>query len=160
MIRLALGLVPEHGGCVMRVHVFPLVVASAASLLLTAAGCDQEARSVTPVQGRVTYRGTPVRTGLIVFTPDAHRGGNGPLARAPIRHDGTYRLWTGDRDGAVPGWYRVTVVAVEAPAASMAGGRLVAPRSLLPEKYQAPESSELVREVHAGRENWIDFNLE
>lgn len=144
----------------MRVPGFPLALASAAGLLLTAAGCEQGAGSVTPVQGRVTYRGTPLRTGLIVFTPDAVRGGHGPLARAAIQEDGTYRLWTGDRAGAVPGWHRVTVVAVEASSAFSGGGRLVAPRSLLPDKYRAPESSELACEVHAGRDNRIDFNLE
>jgi hypothetical protein len=132
---------------------------AAAVLLCAAAGCGPRAAPLVPVRGKVTFRGVPLHTGSIVFAPHAERGGSGPLARADIQPDGTYMLATGDKPGAVAGWHRVTVVAVEAPPRS-AGEPFAIPRLLLPAHYGDPELSGLSREVAAGRENRIDFNLE
>jgi hypothetical protein len=111
------------------------------------------------VRGKVTFRGVPLHTGSIVYAPHGQRGGAGPLARAEIQPDGSYILFTGDKPGAVAGWHRITVIAVEAAAAAP-GEPLALPRLLLPARYGDPELSGLSREVTAGRENRIDFNLE
>jgi hypothetical protein len=60
----------------------------------------------------------------------------------------------------VVGWHRVTIVAVEAPAASQPGQAFTVPRSLVPTRYADPALSGLSCEVKAGKENGINFNLE
>jgi hypothetical protein len=97
---------------------------------------------------------------VIVFTPDESRGGSGPLARAEIQADGAYQLRTGESPGAVAGWYRVTVVAVETSLAYSGGRSFRVPRSVLPDKYRDPELSGLTCEVKSGKANGINFNLD
>src|SRR6266851_8212215 len=75
-------------------------------------GCGSDPDSPTPVRGKVYFKGTPLKRGTIVFSPDERRGGRGDLARAEIQPDGSFSLKTGDREGAVAGWHRVTIVAV------------------------------------------------
>jgi len=130
------------------------------ALLLAAAGCGSDADRLTPVRGKVTHHGVPLPGGTIVFTPDAARGNDGPLARAEIQPDGTFFLRTGSRAGAVPGWHRVTIAAVEPPGPAPARQRYVVPRSLVAAKYRDPELSGLAAEVKADRDNTLDFNLE
>src|SRR5439155_503659 len=98
--------------------------------------------------------------GTIVFTPDAQRGGHGPLSSADVQPDGTYDLRTGTVPGAAIGWHRVTIMAVEPPPATGSGPRFQVPRSLIPEKYRDPTLSGLSCEVKPGKENGINFNLE
>ncbi len=121
-------------------------------------GCEEGTPSLAPVSGKVIYQNQPLPRGSIVFVPDADRGSNGPLAQGTIQPDGSYIIQTGDKPGAMPGYYRVTVIAVEEsnrgyyrPAS--------APHSLVPEKYRDPQLSDLSCEVKAGRENAINFNL-
>ncbi len=130
------------------------------TLLITGAGCGSGKPGLSPVHGRITYKGTSLSCGTIVFTPDASRGHRGGLARSEIRADGTYTLRTETSFGALPGWYRVTVMAVEMPAGPASGQPYPIPRSLLPEKYRDPELAGLVREVKAGSDNVIDFALD
>ena len=129
-------------------------------LLLLALGCDAGGGRLAPVRGRVTYKGLPLHTGTIVFTPDAFRGNSGPLARAEIEPDGTYVLATRDNPGAAAGWHRVTVVAVEAAPGRSLAGPFAVPHSLLPDRYRDPELSGLACEVKPGRENRFDFDLD
>ena len=116
-------------------------------LLVLLTGCGRPDVKLAPVTGRVFYRGQPLAGGTIVFTPDADRGGSGPLACGEIGADGRYTLRTGDEAGAVPGWHKVTV----------AGGR---DDTLLPRKYSDPEGSGQGREVKAGQGNVLDLELE
>lgn len=128
-------------------------------LLPTLCGCGAPASPPTPVRGHIYYQGAPVPRGVIVFTPDAHRGGSGPLARAEIAADGSYELRSGETAGASAGWYRVTVIALADSAPVLSSGPFVVPRSLVPERYRDPELSGLVCEVKAGQENRLNFNL-
>src|SRR5262249_46851072 len=112
------------------------------------------------VHGRVTYRGVPVRAGTVVFVPDGSRGCHGPLAQAELQSDGSYTLRTEDAAGAAAGWYRVTVASVRMPEGPTEGGKVVAPITLVPEKYRSPDLSGLSCEVRTDRDNRIDFNLE
>jgi hypothetical protein len=139
---------------------FALSAAAVGLLLYGAVGCGSRAAPLLPVRGRVTFRGVPLHTGSIVYSPHAERGTTGPLARADIQPDGTYVLRTGDKMGAVAGWHRITILAVETPPPLSAGEAFAIPRLLLPARYGDPELSGLSREVVAGRENRFDFNLE
>jgi hypothetical protein len=121
-------------------------------------GCDGGKASLAPVSGKVFYQNQPLGRGTIVFVPDADRGNNGPLAQGTIQAGGSYTVQTEGKPGAAPGWYRVTVIAVEIPAA-YATGRSYLPRSLVPERYRDPQLSDLTCEVKAGQENGINFNL-
>jgi hypothetical protein len=132
----------------------------AAVLGILAAGCDTVAAQPARVRGKISYKGEPLPSGMIVFTPDASRGGSGPLACADVQPDGTYELRSEEGPGVPPGWYRVAVVAVEASAPTTEGQGFTIPKSLLPEKYRDPEVSGLSCEVKAARENTINFNLD
>jgi hypothetical protein len=132
----------------------------AAALLLACAGCGSGKAPLQPVHGTVYFQSKPLTRGTVVFTPDASRGHGGPIASGPIKSDGTYSLKTEGSQGASPGWYRVTVLAVEMPPQPEGGDRYAVPHSLLPEKYRDPELADLVREVLAGKESRIDLCLE
>lgn len=127
------------------------------STLLLTAGCKPSVGPLTPVTGRVTYKNSAVQSGAIVFTPDGKRGESGRIAFGKIAPDGSYALFTGEGQGAAPGWYRVTVLA-HSGETSIGGIRT--PQSILPEKYRDPDQSQLGCEVKANRPNAIDFNLD
>jgi hypothetical protein len=131
-----------------------------AILLLVLAGCGGRGDSpVSPVSGKVSFRGQPLTQGTIVFTPDSARGTNGAPVWADLSGDGGYQLKTGNIEGIASGWYRITVAAVEPPA--MASGQsFTVPRSLLPDKYRDPELSGLKCEIKPGRANTVNFNLD
>jgi len=126
---------------------------------LTLCGCGRP--PLTPVQGKVSYKGTPLQGGVIVFAPDSTRGERGAIAVGKIREDGSYTLYTGEAPGAAAGWYRITVSALASASFSAPAGQgFNFPQSLIPEKYRDPEQSLLACEVKASRTNSIDFNLE
>jgi len=130
-----------------RLHLALLVLLA---LLLTP-GCHQHDDPLSPVHGKVYFRNEPLRGGIIVFTPDADRGGSGPMARAEIKPDGTYVLTTGPETGCVAGWHRITIMAADLPSQGVP--------LALPKKYCDPEMSGLVREVKVGEDNAIDLYL-
>lgn len=132
------------------------------ALILLGAGCGDTGVAPAegiPVQGKVFFRGQPLPYGTIVFTPDADRGTHGPLATAAIQPDGSFQLKSGEAVGAVAGWHRVTVLAIEMlpPGPGQAQGE---PRAILPSRFCDPRLSGLLCEVKAGRDNVINFNLE
>jgi hypothetical protein len=143
----------------MSVFSWVLRLLPGAVFLLTA-GCGGDEQALAPVRGQVFYKGTPLTGGSIVFTPNAEKGGCGPLARADIRSDGTYTLRTGADAGAVAGWHRVTVISVEATPEEPAPGRFADVRLLIPPCYSAPDHSGLEGCVRPGVENVLDFHLE
>jgi len=118
-------------------------------ILVLVLGCGQEEPERTPVRGRVTYKGTPLRGGTIVFAPDRDRGGSGPIATASIQSDGTYVLRTGDANGVTPGWHRITITGTDSPGMP----------SALPHSYSESMPC-LCREVLPGQENVIDLHLD
>src|SRR4051812_38651422 len=89
-----------------------LILAATLALPLLA-GCGGGGK-LASVRGKFSYKNAPLPAGTIVFSPDENRGNTGPLARADIQPDGSYSLRTGEAPGAAAGWYRVTVVALEA----------------------------------------------
>jgi hypothetical protein len=146
-----------------------------ATLLLigTASGCGDDGFGRRyKVHGTVTYRSQPVKSGLITFDPVESQGaGQARVATGTIQN-GSYTLsTTGNDDGAFPGSYRVAIRSraveyspVEADALVSAGHHrdviraIRTAKSLIPEKYQFPNTSGLTREVKA-ETNRIDFDL-
>jgi len=72
---------------------------------LTALGCDSGLRTV-PVEGSVMWNGQPVRKAELTFV---RQDAEGPAAIATTDADGRFKLATGEREGAVPGKYKVIV---------------------------------------------------
>src|SRR5947209_13643813 len=79
---------------------------------LTFLGCHRSPAPLTPVSGKVAYKGFSLQGGTIVFAPDSARGESGQLALGKINQDGSYHLYTGESLGAPAGWYRVTVISI------------------------------------------------
>lgn len=123
-------------------------VATLTVIALLAAGCSRRPAPLTGVTGLVTFRGTPLANGLIVFTPDSDNGCHGECAYGEIGPDGRFVLFTEGTRGAAVGWHRVSV----------AGLDVYGPK--LPAKFQDPHSSGLRANVVAGQENVLDFRLE
>lgn len=115
----------------------------AALALLLAAGCGSRTGKLHTVTGKVTLPdGTPVTQGVVTYAADKSRGNQSTFtASGKINSDGTYTLLTNDKDGAPPGWYKVTVVT------NYPGGD--PPRITLNRKYADPKRSDLAREVVA-----------
>jgi hypothetical protein len=128
-------------------------------LLFFVVGSKPGAAPLQPVNGKVSYRGQLLQTGMIVFTPDTAKGATGAIAVGQIRPDGSYSLNTGEASGASPGWYRVTVASVATTAAPAYGQAYLIPVSLIPEKYRDPDLSSISCEVKA-KSNGIDFDLD
>lgn len=125
----------------------------AAGFAFASAGCGKQA--MVPVQGKVTYRGSTINNGLVVFTPETR----GPLAIGRIREDGVFALYTGDNPGAYPGTYKVTVTSLAPGSSSESWGRFDFPRSALPEKFRDVEQSRLACQVQASRSNTFEVDL-
>ena len=125
-------------------------------LALALVGCSNKPTTLNPVKGKVSYKGVPLRTGLIVFTPDSSRGETGKIAFSKIKDDGTYVIYTGEAAGVTAGWYRVTVASLSGNDATYDA----TPISLIPDKYRDPLLSQLQCEVKGNVENHLNFNLD
>ena len=116
-------------------------------LLLLATGCGEPAAPpLAAVHGQVTYRGSPLPGGLVVFTPDEDFGGRGPQAEGVIGYDGRFTLTTSGGAGAGVGRHRVSVVGPSG--------------WYLPARFLDPSRSGLRAEVLAGRDNFVELKLE
>jgi hypothetical protein len=112
-------MVPGRGRSRGRLGALLLCAAAAGGL----GGCRPAGPPLLPVEGRVLLDGKPLpvdgtkgRTGYVVFYPDASRGNpSREEPRGEIDAAGNYRVLTGLRPGAPPGWYRVTVGVTEQP---------------------------------------------
>jgi hypothetical protein len=84
-------------------------------LAVAVAGCGSgHGLTLGRVQGKVTYKGEPVRYGTVFFVPDVSKGTDGPSAMAIIKDDGTYILSTDSGgDGALVGHHKVGVVGLD-----------------------------------------------
>jgi hypothetical protein len=123
---------------------------------LAVSGCGGSGRvAVAPVEGKVLYRGEPLKFGAVTFQPAA-----GPPATGKIQSDGTFHLSTyGQDDGAAVGKHQVTVTCMESQAPN-------APppdpnkepglgKPLIPQKYLSPQTSGLTAEVKDRNEPFV-----
>jgi hypothetical protein len=140
-------------------------------LSITGCGSDDGLGKRYSVSGTVKYKGDPLAKGQINFLP---QDGKGRGASGPI-DNGNYTLSTnGDRDGALPGKYSVTILAKEldltkAEARSKKLGTAIplpsdvakanrTAKNLVPVKYSSPDTSKLTAEVKE-QSNSIPFEL-
>ena len=115
------------------------------ALVAMAGGCGSD--RLVPVKGKVTVDGAPLTTGSLVFKPDAAKGNASKFdSSSEISADGSYSLYTRQKEGAPPGWYKVSVVA-QGPANP--ADPYSAQKSLIAERYNNPEASGLEVEVTA-----------
>lgn len=113
------------------------------------------------VSGTVTYKGQPVEGATVTFLPQ--KPGE-PGASGRTDASGKFGLTAFEPgDGAVPGSYLVTVVKTEAQGGGEvqedSDAPVVAPKSVLPEKYNNPQGSGLTAEVKEGDPNQFTFEL-
>jgi len=126
------------------------------------------------VTGKVTYKGAPLEKGTMNFLPSKPLPPEGRAASGEIKN-GVYSLsTTGNDDGALPGEYKVAIVALDIDMASAAsskaeGGRIHEgdakyqaaiknAKRLIPSKYTTGETSGLTANVGSGP-NEINFDL-
>ncbi|MDA1230916.1 MAG: hypothetical protein O2856_09090 [Planctomycetota bacterium] len=129
------------------------VVATVLGVLLS--GCvDDGIGTIYPVKGSVLQNAEPfkVKTGYVLLKPVAEKGNNTKFEPAgTIDADGNYNVYTKQRSGAPPGWYKVIVTASgesPKPSPSQSTTRPLS-KSLLPAKYGQEESTPLAIEVVA-----------
>jgi hypothetical protein len=140
-----------------------------------ASGCSRKSRlSVAPVRGRVVYRGQGVPKATVIFHPAEVAIEKAKKLRPFAYADGqgNFELKTYiDGDGAPPGTYRVSIIAVS--TGPMSRGRKDAPAgepeaasvatvTIPPEvtaKYGNVETSGIEVTVHEGENNLEPFVL-
>jgi hypothetical protein len=112
----------------------------------TLAGCGKGAgEGLVPVAGKVTVDGKPLGTGAVTFHPDAAKGNTTPHVPVGMLDDqGNYKLMSGSREGAPPGWYKVTVTAQEPPDEK---NPYAPPKSLINPKFGDVQTSGLAVQV-------------
>lgn len=128
------------------------------------AGCGGEP-GVVKAGGKVTYKGQPVPSGTVYFTPETP-GKRG--AQGTIDSGGTFTLGTySTSDGAYTGKHKVTVVAQgpDKPIPPKMKGKMMPEDMqgtgdpLVPKKYFSANTSDLSAEVTDGGKNYFEFEL-
>ncbi len=134
------------------------LVGLAAVLLMS--GCSSGLADMEKVTGTVTIDGKAATRGMVQFVPETTEGENpSPPAVGTIGPDGHYELeTTGNRGvvkGAAVGHHKVRVDIRAEPRDE----KDTLPQSLIPTKYNNPETSGLEFDVVAGKDNVIDIPL-
>jgi len=140
------------------------------TLLACLAGCsgggDDDRAPTVPVNGTVTYNGSPVEGATVTFSP-TEPGGFGSIGTTDAK--GRFSLMSQwGAAGAVPGSYQVAVskTQVETSDDGLEEARIeeedAPPAEItehLPEKYKSAKSSGLTADVQADGENSFTFDL-
>jgi hypothetical protein len=124
--------------------------------LTVAIGCG--GRDMAGVRGAVTFKGQPVKSGVLIFSPIAQNDQQPPgkAATGDIQPDGSYQLSTYKlHDGAVVGRHRIRYMPAfeendEKTDAAPVNATIYT-RLTLPDDYQA--------EVQSGTDNEINVEL-
>lgn len=105
-------------------------------------GCDAGKPPLAPVKGKVTYRGKPVTNASVQFVADASKGASAPSAVGQTDDAGAFTLKCPPHGpGAVPGSYRVIVMAYGSP---------------LPAKFVNPKTTPLeIKVPHDGVQDLV-----
>lgn len=138
-----------------------VVLSVLALLALVSGGCGSDNPETFKVNGKVTYNGQPVTSGVVQLLPEG--GGNSAIGN--LQPDGTFQLTTFRKDdGACPGTYKVTVQAMpepdsEDPMAGLPGMELGGTgKPPVPVKYENAETSDLKVNINQG-ENTLELEL-
>jgi hypothetical protein len=133
--------------------VFLALVASSAII-----GCGKPASKVAayPAKGSITFKGQPTHGALITLHPKAPVE-NVPTPRANVGKDGTFTVTTfNGGDGAPEGDYILTVKWYK-PIKK--GNDLVSGPNIIPPKYGAPQTSDVVVHIAAGENDLKPIKL-
>ena len=127
---------------------------------LLALGCSSGLPDMEKVTGTVTIDGKAATQGTVQFVPETTEGEEpAPPSVGIIGPDGKYELESTGKRGVVPGaavgHHQVRVEIRAEPRDQMD----TLPRSLIPTKYNNPDTSGLQYEVVAGKDNVIDIEL-
>lgn len=116
-------------------------------------GCNRgpDDLPLAEASGQVTLDGKPLPYGIVAFHPDPAKGTAGPTGIGVVENNGTYRIRTVGREGALVGWHKVTVMAEDA---SKMGSPWI-----IPIRYGHPQRSKLEAEVKPNQKNVIPLEL-
>jgi hypothetical protein len=126
------------------------------ALWMVVAGCDRSGLNLAPVEGVVTYKGSPLQGAAILFRPES-----GPFATGTTDANGRFILKTANHEGALVGDHKVIITKTETIVKQIPGERL--PRYdtkyLIPPKYSDVANSGLGKTV-VDDDNVFEFNLD
>lgn len=124
-------------------------------MIVLSCGCSKGGPDLVPVKGKVLYQGKPVPKATVFFLSTT-----GGVASGTTDDQGQFTLATVGRAGAVVGEHRVTVTAIEGQQSTtapevgsaeymsrMKSASSKPPKSLIPEKFNKPDSSGLKQNV-------------
>ena len=125
-----------------------------AAAIAATAGCNRSGLDLAPVEGVVTYNGSPVAEAGVMFAPQ-----QGPSAMATTDTEGKFALTTANHEGALIGQHRVSISKVDTIAIPQPRGfPLYQHKSHIPEKYADVSTSELTADV-IDDDNHFEFKL-
>lgn len=117
-------------------------------------GCSKD-HPMASISGKVTVDGKPLSGGHVSFIPDVPQGDEGVreasktptggLSAGEIGSDGTYKIYTGGKEGAPLGKYKVTVTPSMVPPTDATE----APPLEFNKKFSDAQSTPLKKEVVA-----------
>lgn len=122
-----------------------LLASMCALLTLSCAKKDADVPDTVPVSGKVTVDGQPVTGGNVSFLPFDKEQKTGAMCAGQIDPTGAYVIYTGGKDGAPPGRYKVTVTPSMVPT-----GNNKMPSSPFNVKFSDPSKTTLIVTVSAG----------
>ncbi len=79
-----------------------------AAMMLVSPGCGEAKRDIAHLSGKVTFKGQPVPSGFINFTPDVPGGNHGETRGFEIK-DGVYNTADGPSPGIYPGANKIMI---------------------------------------------------
>jgi len=111
--------------------------------IVFSSGCSEPApTNLVPVEGRVTFDGKPLASGSVSLRPESRETWDQPTG-AISGADGHYAVYTNGQRGALPGKYRVVIFASESIKTSTGAAHPGMPKSLIPKRYNDPQSTPL-----------------
>jgi hypothetical protein len=137
----------------LLIPVCSLMVGAALIALQGGCGSSSEPGPAT-VRGRVWFQGQPVAGGLVVFTPDADRGGSGKPVHGETGPDGAFELESEGSPHIPPGWYRVAIAPPPTGSSEWIPGQ-----AIFPPQLRRPDRSTLIREVTPGQQHFFEFAI-
>jgi hypothetical protein len=127
---------------------FLWVVGLCAALGFAGCGDASGVGKTVPVTGKVTLGGQALKVGIVVFTPDAGRGNTSKwVPSGMIGADGTYSLHTDTKEGAPPGWYKVSINTTVPPPGDLQPGTPPPMPVAINAMYNDPDRSGFAFEV-------------
>lgn len=135
----------------------PRWIAAALVCVLGLSGCGTSGPALSPVAGKVTFRGTPVKAGIVRFSnPQA-----GIDTTAQLQPDGAYHVATARGIGLPEGTYQVAIMPpeIELPKGPLTQIAPPPTSADIPAKYRLPATSGIALTVKPG-DNRLDVDMQ